>query len=565
MPDLKRIGFLSVIYYMKIILNKILILLLVLFVSGCASQAVKEDVVTRSETKSSDLKTAVIPLKKSNVYSNDTLIDVRAFEYFSNAVLLEGIGELPKAAEQYKQALQIYPNSYVIRFSLAEIYYQLRLYSNVIELLDIIEPEDEHVHWLRAASYLTMRKDDSAKISFEKLVAVDPNNIDGYTYLSNFYRAEKNNDSLLWAYKNMTRLQPNNDRFWLEFGRIQAEKELVEDAKISFGKAIEVSNDENSPLAYLALGDIYRFQKKTDSSKFYYKEAYLRDSSNILVNQELALIYVREDSLLLALEYTKNIVELAPLDRQSIRRLGILYYGLDSLDVSDSIFTELVNSGERNPINHFYLGRIAILQKEYQIAAEEFQILIDLQKYAPDNYLDLAFVYRQLNDTTKEIKTYEVGLTNMGNAKDSLTIQFGLGAAFEQYGMTDSAIAVFEEILIKNPEHDQSLNYLGYLLAENNQDLDYALKLIEKANDLVPENAAYLDSYGWVYYKLSDYNKAVKFLKQATELAQDQVIYDHLGDAYEAKGDNNKAVEWWKKALELDPENQDIKNKIEKF
>ncbi|MCH7947088.1 MAG: hypothetical protein IIC66_04745, partial [candidate division Zixibacteria bacterium] len=107
-----------------------------------------------------------------------------------------------------------------------------------------------------------------------------------------------------------------------------------------------------------------------------------------------------------------------------------------------------------------------------------------------------------------------------------------------------------------------SLNFLGYMLADNDNKLEYAKELIEKALELSPENAAYIDSYGWVMFRLGKYNDAVEYLSKAVSLQSDPVIYDHLGDAYNASGNSGDARIWWQKALELEPDNDIIREKL---
>ncbi|MEA3297770.1 MAG: tetratricopeptide repeat protein, partial [candidate division Zixibacteria bacterium] len=83
-----------------------------------------------------------------------------------------------------------------------------------------------------------------------------------------------------------------------------------------------------------------------------------------------------------------------------------------------------------------------------------------------------------------------------------------------------------------------------------------------KAVSIEPENAAFLDSYGWAFYHLGQHREALKQLKKAAELDNDPVIYDHLGDSYKAVGNMSQARQWWRKALEQDPQNKDIKRKL---
>ncbi|MFH1441903.1 MAG: tetratricopeptide repeat protein, partial [Candidatus Omnitrophota bacterium] len=80
-----------------------------------------------------------------------------------------------------------------------------------------------------------------------------------------------------------------------------------------------------------------------------------------------------------------------------------------------------------------------------------------------------------------------------------------------------------------------------------------------------PDNGAYVDSLGWLYFKKGDINLAIKTLTQAIGLLKDPVIYEHLGDAWFKLGNNDTALVNWKKSLELNPDNNEIKKTIEKL
>jgi tetratricopeptide (TPR) repeat protein len=87
--------------------------------------------------------------------------------------------------------------------------------------------------------------------------------------------------------------------------------------------------------------------------------------------------------------------------------------------------------------------------------------------------------------------------------------------------------------LTVSPDDAFTLNYLGYWWADEGRNLDEAIKLIEKAVELRPESGYFVDSLGWVHYKLGNYPVAVELLEKATTLEPaDPVIFDHLGDAY---------------------------------
>src|SRR5690606_3703990 len=89
-------------------------------------------------------------------------------------------------------------------------------------------------------------------------------------------------------------------------------------------------------------------------------------------------------------------------------------------------------------------------------------------------------------------------------------------------------------ILEIDPNDHNALNFLGYLWADKDVNLDEARVLVERALELDPENPYYLDSLGWVYYRQGDGEKAVEYIRRAlvNMTTDDAVLRDHLGDAY---------------------------------
>ena len=109
-------------------------------------------------------------------------------------------------------------------------------------------------------------------------------------------------------------------------------------------------------------------------------------------------------------------------------------------------------------------------------------------------------------------------------------------------------------------------NYLGYLYADKNLNIDDAYILIKKALEIEPDNGAYLDSLGWVFYRKGDYNLALKNLLLAEERleetsSQDPVVYDHLGDTYIKLNNKDRALFYWEKSLKME-KNKSIEQKI---
>jgi tetratricopeptide (TPR) repeat protein len=111
-----------------------------------------------------------------------------------------------------------------------------------------------------------------------------------------------------------------------------------------------------------------------------------------------------------------------------------------------------------------------------------------------------------------------------------------------------------------------TLNYLGYMLADRNTHLEEALTLIKRAIDLDPQNGAYLDSLGWAYFKLGNYDQAEENLRRAADKTpNDATVQDHLGELYArtnrfklAAAHWERALDEWNKSVPADVDQQDV-------
>lgn len=150
-------------------------------------------------------------------------------------------------------------------------------------------------------------------------------------------------------------------------------------------------------------------------------------------------------------------------------------------------------------------------------------------------------------------------------AHPSVETYFLLGAAEERTGDAPGAAATFLRLLEMQPDHAPALNYLGYMWADRGENLDRALEMVEKAVEIDPHNGAYIDSLGWVQYRLGKYAEAREHLEEAARLVPgDPVVYEHLGDVYTALGERGKAAEFYRRALQVAAEagDQDVDLKM---
>jgi tetratricopeptide (TPR) repeat protein len=141
-----------------------------------------------------------------------------------------------------------------------------------------------------------------------------------------------------------------------------------------------------------------------------------------------------------------------------------------------------------------------------------------------------------------------------------------LGSAYDRAGRFDRAEAVFLECVERYPDAHEALNYLAYLWAERDIELERAEAFIERALDLQPDNAAYLDTKGWILYRRGRYEDALALVLAADQrLPGDPVILDHLGDLYDALDRRADAMACWRRSLEADPANTLVALKLEAY
>jgi len=121
------------------------------------------------------------------------------------------------------------------------------------------------------------------------------------------------------------------------------------------------------------------------------------------------------------------------------------------------------------------------------------------------------------------------------------------------------------KLILLKPQYAQAYNALGYTLADRNERLPEAAKLIEKALTLSPDDHFIMDSMGWVQYRLGRLDKALDFLKRAYSTQTDPEIAAHLGEVLWQQGNHEAALKTWENALKEHPDNEVLINTAKKF
>ena len=169
------------------------------------------------------------------------------------------------------------------------------------------------------------------------------------------------------------------------------------------------------------------------------------------------------------------------------------------------------------------------------------EVMLRLQKQSEaDEYLDMAL---------KEAERNPALLVNLAYSYQNM----------KQYEKSDE---LFEKAIKFNPDDHSTLNNYSYSLAERNIRLDEALKMIEKALQFEPNNGHYLDTMGWIQFKLKNYELARKFIQKSVDARGENVsaeVLEHLGDVYSALKKFDEALIAYKKALSKEKSDELVK------
>ena len=140
-----------------------------------------------------------------------------------------------------------------------------------------------------------------------------------------------------------------------------------------------------------------------------------------------------------------------------------------------------------------------------------------------------------------------------------------LGLLFARKQDYDQSDAFYGQALDADPNNALALNTYANALAERETRLAEARAMAQRAVDLDPENASFLDTLGWIYVKLKQYAEAKTWIGKAVATGQaTAAVYEHYGDVHARLGDGDAARQYWRKALEMAPDNQALQEKLER-
>jgi tetratricopeptide (TPR) repeat protein len=262
----------------------------------------------------------------------------------------------------------------------------------------------------------------------------------------------------------------------------------------------------------------------------------------------------------LALVYLQLALYLEPAHALALLSLGDLYETVKRPQLA-------IKAYERVPANS-PLKRNAQIQLATNLDAVErseegIKILKALTEESPkdiESIMALGNIERGKKKFAECGDTYTLAIDALPSVGDQNWVYYYFrGICYERSKQWPKSEADLKRALELKPEQPHVLNYLGYSWIDQGINLDEGMKMIRRAVEQRPDDGYIVDSLGWAYYRIGNYEEATKHLERAIDLRpEDPTINDHLGDAYWRVGRKLEARFQWSHARDLKPEAEEL-------
>ncbi len=493
-----------------------------------------------------------------------------------------------KAVAEFERVVELEPDHDEALYYLGKIYLEQQDYSKaaqVFERLTDIRPGLVEGHFLRATALVAVRKVDEAIHVLEKSLRIRADQADSLNMLASLYEQKERFDEAVETYRQALRNKPNpKSQFQLgtlliRLGRYPEAVSLLREAAARYPQNVEVR---------VELGKALKEQRKFSEAAEVFLTVLKDDVDHMEAKYELARTLgglgqrkkaAKRFEDLIALVESNGTDRFVDLFKT---HLGLLYQDMRQFEKAVQLFRQVDEANTDDPDSR---RRLIYALKDAGHIEEANRLTKDLLARYPDNAFvvmtraqmlsfagqveagvellrenlnperDFELLYLTVSQLYMDHKKYgdaeEVVKEGLAQKRESQAIQFQLAAIYERQEKVQDAEAEFQKILRANPEHAGVLNYMGYMFADRGIRLQEARDYITRAVEVDPYNGAYLDSLGWVYFKLKQLDLAETNLKKAAELTDDPTIYDHLGDLYLELGQYQKARQYYEQAVAI--------------
>lgn len=433
------------------------------------------------------------------------------------------------------------PHSVEVQLSIADAYARLEDYRNAIAAYDSVQQwqgQSVQLSARKVRAYQALNDTVGAIGEMRSLLATAPRNVDYNLAMGNMMLMFGERDSALTYYDKAQQYEPENGATYL--------------AKAQF---------------YNAIGDSVNYDQQTYQA-LVSKDLDVASKVEVLADYARHLL-VAKDSSARTENLFKVLIEQHPNEPQ-IRMLFSDY--LAAKDDMKGAAEQMDYAVNLDPTDAQAWNRLLVLNiisENYEAAIAAGDRAIELNPNNIELYGYIAPAYYNIKQYDKAIEVYKKALAAVDSTDTEHRSMFlgGMGDAKFSMGDTIGAFALYDQAIEIDPNNVSILNNYAYFLTLCNRDLDKAERMSAKTVQAEPQNATFLDTYAWVFYKRKEYTMAQLYIEMAikNERRPSSDIYDHYGDILLAMGNKQEALKQWKKALELDAGNKELLEKVEKL
>ncbi|MEM7393193.1 MAG: tetratricopeptide repeat protein, partial [Verrucomicrobiota bacterium] len=435
----------------------------------------------------------------------------------------------------YEQLSEAKPDDVSLLYQLASLHILNEEVEKTIDIyarIEALHPGD-----LKMKKKLALRFKDEDIESLEKLATAEGDHARIYYYLGELYEKQKNREKAILNYRKAT-----------ESGQSEPAPYL----KLSY-----LLMSENPQLAIDVLeGGLKKLE------------------GNAQLTEMLAIIYLKQENYGEAIKWFKQADRAIAYNPRDTGKSDFYFYFAIAAQYADELdltTQELIRAINLNPGVLDAYFQFSFQEESEERKRQSIDVLRRLNREHRENaftWMYIAFLYSQMKDHENAMEGFaeaEALVPEGASAEGGLpgTFYFWYGASCEQTGRMKKAEELFHRCIELNPQYGEAYNYLAYMWAEKGMKLDQALEYVLKALDLEPENGAFIDTLGWIYYMQGKHEEALVQIRKALQIyPDDQTINDHMGDIKDKLGKPDEANKFWKRSFIIDPENDKVAAKL---
>lgn len=523
-------------------------------------------------------------------------LSAAAERLFIDGAFAAAKGDYDSAVSKYREVLLSEPRNAAVHFALSRVFIarseqdSARYYS---ERAVYYNPGNSFYRKLLAGICFEMKDYRCAADQFEQLAEGDPSDIRTLFYLAHAYLAADMNEQALDAFSRILSIDPADENALTQSLWLQFRLKRYTSAIATLEKLMARGGEDEKLL--LTLGELYlrtgRPQKALDTFSRIIgadasylpawiavlevrveqgdREVFLRDLGRFYAGKDIPYTGKAEATMLFMLKartdeaygafaeaMTGEFVKAFPdqADAYVIRGMSRLHrkeYGLATEDFRKAVAIDPVNESAWAELVSAWMS-----QSDYRQALETVKAarkslrepslrLVVLEGYA---------LFRAGRSREAVEVLARAGSFDRGDNPEWLFIQAGLtrAMAFDKLREADKSIAAYEAVLELDPENALAQNNLAYLFAERGMHLDRAFELSRAAVEADPQNPVFLDTLGWIYFRMGEYRKARDILRKALSgKPEEPEIHEHLAEVYRVLGDAKKSKQYLESARKL--------------